>query len=691
VWSIIVLISAARPLGVNARFNLRRNSVLDHTSVITSGLPELNQQLAQAIDERDVAELDCSSQAEATRAQKTAIEIRLSRAKRSLQAMAAAEVHVQAHFGFLSNAASTLETQRDELELFCRQLDEHRQSQRVSINPVEDLAAQVMVTAAKLVGDFSAKVAQIQGSHVDQKAMLNEMAKACSDQAVVMRYKFDTTKTAAIAFESQLRALEQNKKALENSWAALNSSNTEVQKQQVAQQKECDEYALGKQKTISELRSERASALPGVLLTDCEVSRWRATGSCSKECMGGTQQVTREVLRHPNAGILCPKLISSVACNTQRCPVACQLGAWSAWSPCSAKCNGGYRIRNRTITTSAAHDADLLQVQENPAPGASVPVPASAMVAAFDAADKLACGLAQEVETCNPQACGDVCVYGEWGLWGACTKACGGGTRLRRRKKIPVDESLAAVCDGYDTELGTCKEQLCPPSDKPRMCNAKMDIVFLIDTSELIDKSDLDIEKKIVRETIDKFALDRENGAVVGLVMYGAWAPKGVLTLPLTDSRAALESRIDHVGPGRGGLRLDIGLDSAWTMMKGWFSRPGTYRTVVILLKDRPDSASNSVVKARILKDAGIRVVVAVAGSCIVNKRTLQQIASEPTAENIFFYKSFQELHTKLDEQFVRVCPHLEGDSGHFPEQAHHLPPSHPGNLSVNPGYAPHR
>ena len=48
-------------------------------------------------------------------------------------------------------------------------------------------------------------------------------------------------------------------------------------------------------------------------------------------------------------GMQCPALYKWQVCNTQVCPVSCQVSSWGTWSPCSVVCGDGSRTRDRGI------------------------------------------------------------------------------------------------------------------------------------------------------------------------------------------------------------------------------------------------------------------------------------------------------------------------------------------------------
>jgi len=87
---------------------------------------------------------------------------------------------------------------------------------------------------------------------------------------------------------------------------------------------------------------------------DCEVSDWKAE-ECSATCGGGTQVLTRTITVYPIGGAACPSLKATQSCSEDTCPVDCVLGDWSGWSGCSADCGGGVRSKSRPVLTNPEH------------------------------------------------------------------------------------------------------------------------------------------------------------------------------------------------------------------------------------------------------------------------------------------------------------------------------------------------
>merc|ERR1719401_2506172 len=75
---------------------------------------------------------------------------------------------------------------------------------------------------------------------------------------------------------------------------------------------------------------------------NCGLSRWSGWSACTKECEGGTQQMTRSILVKPkHGGSSCDATVETRPCNTGSCDRDCKLDDWTAWSPCSMACNPG--------------------------------------------------------------------------------------------------------------------------------------------------------------------------------------------------------------------------------------------------------------------------------------------------------------------------------------------------------------
>jgi hypothetical protein len=163
----------------------------------------------------------------------------------------------------------------------------------------------------------------------------------------------------------------------------------------------------------------------------CEVSDWGEWGMCSAECGGGTQTRSRTITTEPaNGGQPCPTLGEQRACNTDPCPVDCQVSEWSDWSACSAECGEGTQTRTRTITTEPENGGE-------------------------------ACPWLDEQRPCNPDPCPVDCQVSEWSDWSVCSVECGGGTQSRSRSVTAEPENGGAACPALE-EQRDCNTDPCP-------------------------------------------------------------------------------------------------------------------------------------------------------------------------------------------------------------------------------------
>jgi hypothetical protein len=175
----------------------------------------------------------------------------------------------------------------------------------------------------------------------------------------------------------------------------------------------------------------------------CQTSSWSTWGACSKTCGSGTQTRTRTItVPAAKFGTPCPppaELTESQACNTQACPVDCQVSAWNAWSACSKTCGGGTQTRTRTVT-------------QQPANGGA------------------ACPALQEQQVCNTQACPVNCQvsdFAPWSAWSACSTTCGGGlqSRTRTRTILVQPQNGGSSCPALsESDVVACNTQACTGS-----------------------------------------------------------------------------------------------------------------------------------------------------------------------------------------------------------------------------------
>ena len=164
---------------------------------------------------------------------------------------------------------------------------------------------------------------------------------------------------------------------------------------------------------------------------NCEVSGWGGWSACNKSCGGGVHTRNRTVVRGAaNGGIACPPLSQTKSCNTQPCPVNCDVSGWGGWSACNKSCGGGVHTRNRTVVKGAAHGGS-------------------------------ACPPLSQIKSCNTQPCPVNCEVSGWGGWSACNKSCGGGVHTRNRTVVKGVAHGGIACPPL-SQTKSCNTQPCP-------------------------------------------------------------------------------------------------------------------------------------------------------------------------------------------------------------------------------------
>ena len=163
---------------------------------------------------------------------------------------------------------------------------------------------------------------------------------------------------------------------------------------------------------------------------NCQVGNFSEFSPCSRECGGGTRTRSRTVVPPVGTGAACPHLTETVECNTQACPVNCQVSEYGEFSRCSRECGGGTRTRSRTVVVPPAGTG-------------------------------AACPNLTETEDCNTQVCSVNCQVSEYGEFSRCTRECGGGTRTRTRTVVVSPVGTGAACPRL-TETEDCNTQRCP-------------------------------------------------------------------------------------------------------------------------------------------------------------------------------------------------------------------------------------
>lgn len=127
-------------------------------------------------------------------------------------------------------------------------------------------------------------------------------------------------------------------------------------------------------------RDSAITALKRPKITDCLLTKWKKSSSCTKECGGGVAVYKRRILLNAsNEGVECPRkclnaswdgkninectqttplIEKQVICNTFVCPTDCEMNPWSSFSKCNPLVAGGRKgkqTRTRSIGINEAN------------------------------------------------------------------------------------------------------------------------------------------------------------------------------------------------------------------------------------------------------------------------------------------------------------------------------------------------
>jgi hypothetical protein len=163
----------------------------------------------------------------------------------------------------------------------------------------------------------------------------------------------------------------------------------------------------------------------------CAVTAWSKFGPCTAMCGSGVQTKTRKIVKAPTGkGVKCPHMTEKQLCNTKPCSINCQMGSWSKWAPCNAKCGGGKTTRTRAVTVNGRFGG-------------------------------MACSKTEETKKCNTKKCGGKCQTSSFSGWGKCSKMCGGGMQYRKRSINTASFAGSGKCK-HDVESRVCNLKPCP-------------------------------------------------------------------------------------------------------------------------------------------------------------------------------------------------------------------------------------
>ena len=170
---------------------------------------------------------------------------------------------------------------------------------------------------------------------------------------------------------------------------------------------------------------------------DCAIdggwSTWGEWGFCSATCNGGfkIRERTCGSPKPQNGGRECiGDSLEKVKCNSGvKCPIDGGFTFWSAWSACSVSCGFGFKVRSRSCT--------------NPAPA--------------NGGRKCTGPLEEYIDCEAGLSCPIDGGWSMWSQWDVCDRTCGFGRQYRYRKcSEPQPQNGGKLCKGFSQEWREC-------------------------------------------------------------------------------------------------------------------------------------------------------------------------------------------------------------------------------------------
>eukprot|EP00937_MAST-01D_sp_MAST-1D-sp2_P002802 g2802.t1 len=198
------------------------------------------------------------------------------------------------------------------------------------------------------------------------------------------------------------------------------------------------EGSNGGTECTAEPKTEERSCNTKPCPVDCSLGDWSGWTTCTAECGEGTKQRNRPILTRMGwQGEACKATYERKVCNTQDCPVPCEMNPWTKWGNCSKACGvGGQQTRTRSEK----------RAPDNGAPDCPINV--------------------EESRPCFVKLCAINCQLSDWSSWTDCDVACGTGFRHSKRYIKRHSAFGGTACNTTHTMTQPCDMGKCAKNCK---------------------------------------------------------------------------------------------------------------------------------------------------------------------------------------------------------------------------------
>jgi len=289
------------------------------------------------------------------------------------------------------------------------------------------------------------------------------------------------------------------------------------------------------------------------------------------------------------------------------------------------------------------------------------------------------CGDLTETVSCNMQSCDKDCELGEWSEWSKCSKACGKGSK-RKRKGVVTAAVGRGKCSSSRSwkrlRYNACNTNQCVESlVKPMVCKSTVDIILVLDSSGSTRAKGWEQTKKFAKAFTTALEGDGTDAMLSVISFSGpvSWRKIKACTGPDT-SGLDMERDCDvmmasHFTKDMERLRSDIdGLEwmagltltsTALEMAASEISlgRRGVPKVVLMVTDGRPTKRLATFPAARKVR----KLAKLIFGAVRLSRRPLKDMrrwASSPSKENVFNIRDYNSLDTvkAVDEFIADIC-----------------------------------
>lgn len=259
-------------------------------------------------------------------------------------------------------------------------------------------------------------------------------------------------------------------------------------------------------------------------------------------------------------------------------------------------------------------------------------------------------------QLCNINPCDQDCGLSDWKEWSGCSKACAGGHQARVRhvvRPISGGGSCPGALDEDRMHTRACNSHACIAATMK--CNSLRDIVLVVDASGSGGEAGFGHAKAFGTMLVNRVTFNEATGAKMGLVSFGSDATE---VQPMTINTAMLLQKLPAMTWQGTNTNTAEGLSLSREMLDHG-GRAGAKSVVVLVTDGMPTSALLADTMFSRLKSEGVRVVFVAIGQGL-SRSAVEKWASWPAAENIVVVPSFAKLtEEKVTELLADICPVL--------------------------------